>query len=111
MGTHQSPIMHKRDLPMTRCAGRIWFLFMAAGLLASNRIATAQPGQSAAGVPAQAGVAKSIGDRVPNTNSLRDVRGNRQSLHDFKNHKAIVLVFLGTDCPVSNLYVPALIEM
>ena len=29
----------------------------------------------------------------------------------FKNNKAIVLVFLGTECPVSNLYAPGLIEL
>ena len=54
-----------------------------------------------------AGKARAIGEQVPNSNSLRDLRGNRRSLHDFKGHKAIVLVFLGADCPVSNLYLPA----
>jgi thiol-disulfide isomerase/thioredoxin len=52
-----------------------------------------------------------LGAVVPKSNSLRDVRGNRRSLHDFKNNKAIVLVFLGTECPVSNLYIPGLIEL
>ena len=40
-----------------------------------------------------------IGGQVPNSNSLRNVHGNRRSLHSFKNHKAIVLVFLGTGMP------------
>lgn len=88
---------------MTRCIGRIFLLIMIAGWFASDRHASAQPAQSS--------TAKSIGDKVTNTNSLRDVRGNRRSLQDYKNQKAIVLVFLGTDCPVSNLYVPSLIEM
>ena len=48
-----------------------------------------------------------IGGQVPNSNSFRDVRGNRRSLHELQEHKAIVLVFLGTECPVSNLYAPA----
>ena len=52
-------------------------------------------------------MATPIGGQVPNSNSLRDVHGNRRSLHSFKNNKAIVLVFLGTECPVSNLYAPA----
>lgn len=55
--------------------------------------------------------APGIGAVIPNSNSLRDPRGNRRSLHDFKGHKAIVLVFLGSDCPVSNLYAPGLIEL
>ena len=52
-----------------------------------------------------------IGDKVPNSNSLRDLRGNRRSLHDFKGHSAIVIAFLGADCPISNLYLPGLIEL
>src|SRR5690348_13071382 len=60
---------------------------------------------------AQTGKPLAIGSKVPNSDSLRDLRGNRRSLHDFKNHKAIVLVFLGIDCPVSNLYAPGLIEL
>jgi thiol-disulfide isomerase/thioredoxin len=52
-----------------------------------------------------------IGARVTDTDSLRDLRGNRRSLAGFKGHKAIVLAFLGTECPVSNLYVPGIIEL
>src|SRR5262245_15377132 len=55
--------------------------------------------------------ALAVGDKVPNSESLRDLKGNRRSLLDFKGHKAVVLVFLGTECPVSNLYVPSLLEM
>jgi thiol-disulfide isomerase/thioredoxin len=52
-----------------------------------------------------------LGDKVANTNSLRDLRGNRRSLHDFKNYSAIVITFLGTECPVSNLYLPGLLAV
>ncbi|HEV3142800.1 MAG TPA: redoxin family protein [Gemmataceae bacterium] len=54
---------------------------------------------------------KAIGDKVPNSNSLRDVRGNRRALHDFKDHKALVIAFIGAECPVSNLYLPQLIAL
>src|SRR5262249_12435740 len=65
------------------------------------------PGEAAAGEkPALA-----LGDKVPNRTSPRDLRGNRRALHDFKNNKAIVLVFLGAECPVSNLYAPGLIAL
>jgi peroxiredoxin len=63
------------------------------------------------GAGAQGPKARAIGEQVPNSNSLRDLRGNRRSLHDLKGHKAIVLVFLGTDCPVSNLHAPGIIEL
>jgi thiol-disulfide isomerase/thioredoxin len=52
-----------------------------------------------------------VGAKAANSNSLRDVRGNRRPLHDFKGHKALVLVFVGSECPVSNLYLPELIEL
>ena len=52
-----------------------------------------------------------IGTKVPNSDSLRDMRGGKRPLHGFTNHKAIVLVFLGTECPVSNLYAPTIVEL
>src|SRR6516225_12411938 len=52
-----------------------------------------------------------VGDKVADVGSMRDLRGSARSLHSFKDHKAIVIVFLGTDCPISNLYVPSLLEM
>src|SRR5262245_4573287 len=54
---------------------------------------------------------KAINEKVANSDSLRDVRGNRRSLHGFNGHKAVVVVFLGTECPVANLYLPGLIEL
>ncbi len=38
--------------------------------------------------------------------SLGDTEGNKHSLDEFARHKAIVLFFLGTECPVSNGYSP-----
>ena len=57
------------------------------------------------------GRAIALGDKAPNSNSLRDLHGNRRSLHDFTGHKAVVLVFLGAECPISNLYVPGLVAL
>jgi thiol-disulfide isomerase/thioredoxin len=43
---------------------------------------------------------------------LKDATSNRTiSAATFEGKKAIVLVFLGIDCPVGNLYVPRLVEM
>lgn len=68
-------------------------------------------GSAAASSPAESVKAVALGDRVPSSNSLRDLRGNRRSLQGFTGQKALVLVFLGADCPLANLYVPRLIEL
>ncbi len=44
-----------------------------------------------------------IGDRVENF-TLQDYNGNEHSLSDFKDSRAIVLMFIATQCPVSNAY-------
>jgi len=38
--------------------------------------------------------------------TLADVNGNKHSLSDFKDSKAIVIMFVATECPVSNDYNP-----
>jgi acetyl esterase/lipase/peroxiredoxin len=66
------------------------------------------------GLPApaeDAAKAVAIGDKAPNSGSLRDLRGNRRALHDFKGHKAVVIAFVGADCPISNLYLPGLVAL
>jgi hypothetical protein len=66
-------------------------------------------------VPAQAAEtatkAIALGAEVPKHDALRDLRGNRRPLHDFSGRHAIVLAFLGADCPISNQYLPGLIEL
>jgi thiol-disulfide isomerase/thioredoxin len=52
-----------------------------------------------------------IGSKIPDIGGLRDLRGNGRTLHGFKDHKAVVIVFLGTECPISNLYVPTLLQL
>src|SRR6478752_1409086 len=52
-----------------------------------------------------------IGDKVAAAEQLRDVRGGRRPLAGFAGHKAVVLALVGADCPVSNLYLPGLIEL
>ncbi len=55
--------------------------------------------------------ASAIGDKIADVGGLRDLHGNGRSLHEFRDHKAVVLAFIGTDCPISNLYVPGLKEL
>ncbi|AGA28981.1 redoxin domain-containing protein [Singulisphaera acidiphila] len=53
---------------------------------------------------------RGIGQRVANF-TLKDVSGQPVSLYGFAGKKAVVLAFLGTDCPVGNLYAPRLAEL
>jgi peroxiredoxin len=55
---------------------------------------------------ATANLGKKIGDF-----SLRDTKGQRVSLSEFTEKKAIVVVFIGTECPINNSYMPCLAEL
>jgi peroxiredoxin len=43
--------------------------------------------------------------------TLKDYRGKSVSLADFGDQKAVVLVFLGTECPLAKLYGPRLAQL
>jgi peroxiredoxin len=43
--------------------------------------------------------------------TLKDAEGTPRSLYDVKDKKAIVVVFLSFDCPVSTSYIPVLAEL
>lgn len=79
---------------------RVFASLVLAGLLASPALGADEPAKPTP-----------IGAKVANSNSLRDLRGGKRPLHGFKDNKAVVLVFLGAECPVSNLYVPTLVEI
>src|SRR5580704_1043239 len=51
-----------------------------------------------------------LGKRVESF-SLRDFHGNAHSLAQYADKKAVVLVFLGADCPLARLYAPRLQEL
>src|SRR5262245_43931795 len=50
------------------------------------------------------------GAKVPNF-TAKDVTDQPRSLSDFRSKKAIVIVLIGTECPISNLQVVTLAEM
>ena len=43
--------------------------------------------------------------------SLHDCRGPVRSLKDFSDAKVVVVTFLGTECPLANVYIPRLAEL
>ena len=51
-----------------------------------------------------------VGAVVPDF-SLKDIHRRPRSLDGFKDKKAFVVVFVDTECPLANLYVPTLIEL
>src|SRR5438128_2626731 len=55
-------------------------------------------------------VPPAIGARVADF-TLPGVDGERHSLGSYKDKKAVVIVFVGTECPLANLYLPTLAEM
>jgi peroxiredoxin len=54
--------------------------------------------------------APAVGAVVPDF-SLKDIHRRPRSLDGFKDKKAIVVVFVDTECPLANLYVPTEIEL
>lgn len=50
------------------------------------------------------------GAKAPNF-SLNDIHRRPRALDDFKDKTAIVVAFLDTECPISNLYVPTLLDL
>ncbi len=43
--------------------------------------------------------------------ALKDIGGHEVALSDFRDKKAVVVVFTGTECPVNNYYMPRLKEL
>src|SRR5258708_7580546 len=43
--------------------------------------------------------------------TLKDTAGKAWSLSDVKESKAVVVLFLGTECPINNAYLPRLAEL
>jgi peroxiredoxin len=43
--------------------------------------------------------------------TLQDIRRRPRALKDFKDRKAVVIVFVGTECPLANLYIPSLVQL
>src|SRR5258707_13548013 len=79
---------------------RTWNLFLSSLLLAGFLSGFVCAGENTASD-------KRIGNL-----SLPDVRTGRPvALADFQDRKAIVVLFLGTECPVNNAYLPRLVEL
>jgi peroxiredoxin len=74
-------------------------------ILAGLWIAVFSPGASLLAAPPDATV-----NRVPDF-SLTDIHGAKHSLGEWRRGKAIVLFFIGIECPVSNGYAPQMQQL
>src|SRR5262245_7635220 len=43
--------------------------------------------------------------------TLADTAGKNHSLKEYRDRKAVVVVFLGTQCPINNAFLPRLAEL
>ena len=51
-----------------------------------------------------------LGEKIPNL-AFRDAGGGKHALYDLKDQKAIVVVFLSFECPVSRSYCKTLVDL
>jgi peroxiredoxin len=79
-------------------------LVAAAGWLATSALHS-QPAAVRDDEPAS-----SLGKAI-NKLDLKDQAGKTWAAADLKGHKAVVVVFVGTECPINNAYMPRLAEM
>lgn len=77
----------------------------ALAILALSSLLACVPLACPAAAPQESGKS-SLGRQVQDF-TLRDIQGKERSLRDY-NSQAVVLVFLGTDCPLAKLYAPRL---
>jgi len=62
-------------------------------------------------VPSSLWAGVKVGEKASSIIGLLDLHGNARTLSDYRAAKLRVLVFLGTECPVANVYLPILLEM
>jgi peroxiredoxin len=85
---------------------RLTLMSLAVGFTVAGSARGDRPAQ-----PAELPISRGLMQRLSNF-TLNDVKSGRtHTLYGYQGRKAIVLVFLGTDCPVGNLYVPRLNEL
>ncbi|HJZ59882.1 MAG TPA: redoxin domain-containing protein [Gemmataceae bacterium] len=78
-------------------------MYRAFPILLAIVLGFANPGEGQVAPPAP-------GAAIPNF-SLLDIHRRPRALDTFQEKKAFVVVFIDTECPVTNLYIPTLIEL
>ena len=79
-------------------------------LVAALALVTCRASAAEAANDSGASAPASLGRQVANF-TLADYRGKEVSLAEFKESKAVVLAFLGVECPLARAYAPRLTEL
>src|SRR5262249_22515908 len=91
------------EWPGVPVGGRSSAVISLPAFLMAAALGAVQPAQTKLAPPAP-------GATVPDF-TLQDIHRRPRALNDFKEAKAFVIVFLGAECPLANLYVPTLIQL
>ncbi len=104
--------MTRRFSSHIRFAGAV-VLALTASLMTANPSRGADSEAKAAPPKADSGLPlnRLVGQRLANFTLLDAVTERNVSLYGFRGKHAVVLAFLGTDCPVGDLYIPRLVEL
>ena len=94
---------------MRNCQTRCVALLIGLSLIARQARAAEATATSESATPALA--AGFAAPDAPVDFRLPDYYGRERSLAEFADSKLVVLVFLGTDCPLVKLYAPRLVEL
>lgn len=89
-----------------RGSASLW-AFAWVGAAAATTVVGLAAGKETPGLP---GPEETLGRKVTDF-KLKDAGGKLRTLAEFKDRKAVVLVFIGTDCPISNGYAEPLSQM
>src|SRR5580704_8359538 len=82
-------------------------LLLAAGVLSATTLLT-PPGHGPRAAPPIP--RPKVGQKIADF-TLNDPAGKAWSLADFKDKKAVVVIFIGTECPINNAFLPRLVEL
>ena len=89
--------------PLATLCGWLALLFCGSTTFAISAVLGDEPGTASASSPLDARPLPAI--------SRVDLRGVEHTTTDWRRHSAVVLVFLGSECPVSNGYSPELARL
>src|SRR5262249_5023863 len=95
-----SPITHEGNLMRPRVSRSVLLALASTAFLLAGTPTTNADGPNTA----------KVGKKIANV-TFKDAAGKPAALYDLKDKKAIVIVFLSFDCPVSNSYSQPLADM
>ncbi|MBX9790095.1 MAG: redoxin domain-containing protein [Pirellulales bacterium] len=101
------PLLHLKIYCLVVALPACWpAVIAAADTLPTNAPATNAPTAETATPDTAASLGRQVADFT-----LRDPRGVEHALSELRDSQLVVVAFLGTECPLANLYVPRLLDL